>query len=336
MASLAEWRARYRLRRKRQLLLLRAFRRRRDLRCVVDRTGAIRRDAILLFATVRNEVARLPAFLAHYRRLGVTHFLIVDNASDDGTADLLQTQPDVSLWTTWHSYRAARFGMDWLGWLMIRHGHGHWCLTVDADERLVLPHDGRRDLRDLTAWLDARGVESMAALMLDLYPAGPLSSVPGAAVDPVPVWFDGWGYDWEYQPRFRNISIRGGPRRRVFFADRPEQAPHLHKIPLIRWHRRYVYVSSTHIALPPRLNAGFDARLNLPTGVLLHDKFLDRPIDHAREEKLRREHFTHADLYDRYYDGVIADPVLCGAPSCRYEGAEQLEALGLMTRGDWR
>lgn len=330
MIPLAEWRARYLLRRKRQLLLLRAFRHRHELTAVADRSAAIRPGGILLFATVRNEAPRLPGFLEHYRRLGVEHFLIVDNASNDDTAGMLCAQPDVSLWTTRHSYRAARFGMDWLGWLMIRHGHAHWCLTVDADELLVLPHHGHRDLRDLTCWFDARGVEAMAALMLDLYPEGPLSSASAGSV-----WFDAWGYDWEYQPRFANISIRGGPRRRVFFADRPEQAPHLHKVPLIRWNRRYAYVSSTHVALPSRLNAGFDARRNLPTGVLLHTKFLDRPLAHAREEKRRREHFTHAGQYDRYYDHVIADPVLCGPQSFRYIGAEQLEAFGLMTRGDW-
>ena len=82
---------------------------------------------------------RLPHFLDYYRRLGVDHFLFVDNGSDDGTAEYLAAQPDVSLWATNHSYRLARFGVDWLGWLQWRYGHGHWCLTVDADELLVYP-----------------------------------------------------------------------------------------------------------------------------------------------------------------------------------------------------
>ena len=51
--------------------------------------------------------------LDHHRKLGVRHFLIVDNASTDGTAQLLD-QPDISLWTTSASYKASRFGMDWL------------------------------------------------------------------------------------------------------------------------------------------------------------------------------------------------------------------------------
>ena len=66
----------------------------------MDRTAAIRPGDILAFVTVRNEAQRLPYFLEHHRRLGVDHFLIVDNDSDDGSRDWLAGQPDVSLWDT--------------------------------------------------------------------------------------------------------------------------------------------------------------------------------------------------------------------------------------------
>lgn len=339
MRQAAQWRARYLLRRKRQLLLLRAFRRRRELTSVADRTAAIRPGDILLFACMRNEAARLPFFLTHYRRLGVRHFLIVSNDSTDDSVTLLRGAADASLWTTSHSYRGSRFGMDWVNGLLARYGHGHWCLTVDADELLLLPHHQTRGLPGLTAWLDGRGAPAMVALMLDLYPRGPLSQAQCAPDrDPTEMlgWFDPAGYDWQRQPRFQSISIRGGPRQRVFFGDAPQQAPHLHKIPLIRWHWRYAYLSSTHLALPPRLNQGFDARLNLPSGVLLHTKFLDQAIDKAREDRHRRAHFTHAEDYGRYYARLIADPVLWTPESAALQGWEQLETLGLMTRGDWR
>lgn len=323
---------------KRQRLLLRAFRSRHDLAAVSDRTKAIRRGDVLLFATMRNEAARLPYFLKHYRGLGISHFLIVENGSTDGSVAVLAAEPDVSLWTTGASYRESRFGMDWLGWLLMRYGHGHWCLTVDADELLLIPHAENRDLLDLTAWLDACDVPMMAALMLDLYPRGPLSTAhcrPGEDPTRVLNWFDAGNYTWEFQPRFRNISIRGGVRKRLFFGNAPEDAPHLHKVPLIRWNRRYAYVSSTHVALPRRLNAGFDARRELPTGVLLHDKFLDQIIEKSRDEKLRGEHFTHAGKYDGYYDALAADPVLWTEASVHLDDWKGLERLGLMTRGRW-
>lgn len=327
----------YRLRWKRRELLWRAFARRGQITPVADRSAGIRPGDILLFATLRNEAARLPHFLDHYRSLGVAHFLLVDNDSADGSAALLAGAPDVSLWRTGASYRAARFGMDWLGWLLICHGHGHWCLTVDVDELLVYPGCDTRPLPELTRWLDGRNIPAMATIMLELFPKGPLGTPVPAGTDPVSAlgWFDSDGYDWTCQPRFRNISIRGGPRRRVFFADRPELAPHLHKTPLVRWNRRHAYLSSTHLLLPRRLNRGHDARLNRPTGALLHTKFLPDVVARAAEEKTRREHFTHAGRYEGYYDALIAGPDLWHPGAVRYDGWQILEKLGLISRGDW-
>ena len=177
----------------------------------------------------------------------------------------------------------------------------------------------------------------MAATLLELYPKGPLSQASYMPEqDPVEAlpYFDPTGYDCTAIDRYGHVSIRGGVRRRVFFSDNPDHAPHLHKTALIRWNRRYAYISSTHIALPRRLNGGF-VRLDLPTGVLLHTKFLPNILDKSREEKHRAEHFTHAERYDLYYDGIIADPILWSEGSARYEGWEQLERLGLMRAGGW-
>lgn len=326
-----------RLRHLRRRLLWRAWRARNTLNPVTDRTALIARQDILAFAVIRDEAERLPHFLDHHRNLGVRHFLVVDNGSQDGGDRWLAEQADVSLWQTTGSYRASRFGLDWLNGLLMRHGAGHWCLTLDADELLVYPDHDSRDLRALTAWLDGRGVEAMAAMMLELYPAGPLSQAGHVAGhDPIAAlpYFDPDGYDRSPMSRYAHVSIRGGPRRRVFFADRPDLAPHLHKVPLIRWHWRFAYLSSTHLALPVRLNEGF-SRPDLPTGALLHTKFLPQILTRSGIERQRAEHFTHPDRYGAYYDGLAADPVLWFEGSARYEGAAQLERLGLMQRGQW-
>ena len=299
----------------------------------MDRTKALRRGDILGFACVRNEGARLPYFLEHHRKLGVGHFLFVDNASDDGSSAMLAGQPDVSLWATPDSYKASRFGLDWVNWLLRRYGSGHWCLTLDADELLIYPQWQDHGLGELTGWLEAQGAATMATMMLELYPKGPLSQSvwhddPVAALP----WFDAHGYDRTPMDRFGHVSIRGGVRRRVFFADQPDHAPHLHKTPLIRWQPGYAYLSSTHIALPRGLNGGFDSP-DLPTGMLLHTKFLPNILAKSQEEKQRGEHFTHVDRYDGYYDSILTDPDLWCDQSVRYEGWQQLEALGLMSRG---
>lgn len=331
--------AAYRMRWRRRHLLWRSWRARHQLNIRMDRTSDITGEPILCFATMRNEITRLPHYLEHYRRIGVSHFLIVDNDSDDGTADYLAQQPDVSIWSTKASYRDSRFGVDWLTCLQMRYGHGVWCLTADADEILTYPHVDTRTLRDLTNWLDQQGVSAFGALMLDMYPKGPLG-IHGyqAGADPFETlnWFDAHGYTWEYLDRYRHVSIRGGPRKRVFFQQDPDHAPHLHKVPLVRWSRRFAYVSSTHIALPAYLNGVFDARLDLPTGVFLHSKFLDEVVAKSAEEKIRQQHFTHTDRYGDYYDQLTAGPDLWCPQSVQYQGWQQLEALGIMTRGNWR
>ena len=121
----------------------------------------------------------------------------------------------------------------------------------------------------------------------------------------------------------------------MFFDEAPDHAPHLHKVPLVDWRRSYVYASSTHIALPRRLNSPLDARNSQPTGVLLHSKFLPEVVAKSADEKLRAEHFTHPARYQSYYDRIATNPNLIGPDSLRYKGPAQLEALGLMRRGAW-
>lgn len=328
----------YKLRWKRRKLLFRAIRKRHELQSVNNRISRIKPGAVLAASTVRNEITRLPYFLQHYRKLGVDHFLFVDNNSDDGTLEFLRDQLDVSLWSTSDSYKQSRFGVDWLAWLQRKYAHGYWCLTLDADEIFVYPDWQERDLKQLTEWLDAQGSSCMAALMLDMYPKGPLGSVEyTAGADPFDTlqWVDCDNYTWERQQKYQNISIRGGVRKRMFFSEQPDLAPHLHKTPLVKWHRSYVYVSSTHIMLPRHLNNGFDARVGLPTGALLHSKFLNVVLEKSSEEKRRREHFTHTDRYDAYYDEIISDPDFWYEGSVKYKDWKQLVQLGLMKAGQW-
>ncbi|WP_203228026.1 glycosyltransferase family 2 protein [Roseovarius dicentrarchi] len=329
----------YRLRWKRRRLLWRSFRKRRQLRAAIDRTAAIRPGAILAFSTMRNEAIRLPFFLEHHRKLGVDHFLIVDNDSTDGTHDYLMQQPDVSLWHTKHSYRLSRFGVDWLTWLQMRHAHGHWCLTVDADEILIYPFHDTRPLPALTQWLDRQGAASFGALMLDMYPKGKLSAQTYAAgADPCDIltWFDAGNYMMQKHKTLHNLWIQGGPRARMFFHEKPRRAPTMGKVPLIKWDRRYAYVSSAHSALPRRLNRVYDeAGGECASGILLHTKFLHMITEKSAEEKDRREHFANSRLYDAYYDSLTDDPNLWCDRSTRYRGWRHLEALGLMSRGTW-
>ena len=296
-------------------------------------------EAIIAVVVVRNEAVRLPYFLEHYRKLGVGHFLFIDNGSEDGTVDYLLAQADVSLWSAKGVYRETRFGLDWATCLLAVHGHGRWCLTLDADELLIYPFHETRPLPALTQWLEAEGRESYPAMMLDLYPEGPLGATRyQAGQDPRATlgWFDAGNYQISHQPETDHLWIQGGVRGRVFFAEEPRRAPTLSKIPLVKWHRRFVYVNSTHSLLPPRLNRVYgESAEEAPSGLLLHTKFLDTVVEKSEEDLRRRQHFGEAEHYTGYYEQVLQKPVLWCEASTPLGGWRKFEALGLLSRGGW-
>ncbi|MBF9045644.1 glycosyltransferase family 2 protein [Rhodobacterales bacterium LSUCC0031] len=328
-----------RLRLRRQRCHARAWRKSRELRPVKDRTKQIHRGDILVFCTFRNEGVRLPFFLKYYRDLGVDHFIMVDNDSSDGGRDYLAGQPDVSLWTTAHSYKAARYGLDWLTYLQRRYGHGHWTLVVDPDEFFVFPYCDTRPIRALTDWLDASAIRSFGAMLLDMYPKGPISAQPYAAgTDPFQIacWFDPGNYTITRNWQYGNLWIQGGPRARTFFADTPAKAPALNKIPLVKWHRRYAYISSTHMLLPRGLNRVYEEWGGEKTsGILLHAKFLDTFSAKAAEELERGQHYAASAEYRAYHEGLNSNPDFWSKWSERYINWRQLEILGLMSKGNW-
>jgi len=76
-----------------------------QLELLTDTTAAIPllKQDLLVVCVVRNEMALVPHFLAHYRLLGVKCFVFVDNCSDDSTREYLFEQPDVATGGTWQS-----------------------------------------------------------------------------------------------------------------------------------------------------------------------------------------------------------------------------------------
>ncbi|MBY6066200.1 glycosyltransferase family 2 protein [Leisingera aquaemixtae] len=326
-----------RLRRKRRLV--RAVRKSGELTPVQDHTGAIRPDDILLVCTMRNEQIRLPYFLQYYRSMGINHFLFVDNGSTDGTAAYLSGMEDVSLWHTAASYKRAGYGIDWMNYLKRKYAHGHWVLVVDPDEFFIYPFCDTRPIRALTDWLDNSAIRSFSAMLLDVYPKGRVGEVPyQAGQNPLEIahWFDSGNYTISRNPEYGNLWIQGGPRARVFFADQPRKAPALNKIPLVKWHRRYAYASSTHALLPRGLNQVYETNGGeKASGALLHTKFLDTFTAKAEEELQRGQHYGGSVEYRAYAGKLAEQPELWCKWSEKYINWRQLEILGLMSKGNW-
>jgi len=311
----------------------------RDLRVVQDNTGNIAGGDILLFCTLRNEAFRIPHFLEHYRKLGVQHFIFVDNGSGDGFMDRVRDQSDISVWYTEASYKQSNFGMHWLNYLLRKFGSGHWCVVCDPDEFLVFPYDDQRNLHELSAYLEGDRRRSFFSLLLDMYSDAPVSETGyDANRQPVEVCphFDSTGYVQSVNKRVLNIWVQGGVRRRVIFRNNPASAPALNKTPLVKWKWNYGYISSMHALVPRHLNIPHHHHYLAPTGCLLHFKFFSVLQEKAAEEQVRNEHFMNSLEYSHYNKHTSTrDQPLTYEGSVKYEGWRQLVSLGLMNIGKW-
>jgi hypothetical protein len=321
-----------------------------------------RGSEIRLFTKCRNESLRLPAFLRHYRALGVLRFFFVDNASTDGSLQFLKAQPDVRVFSTSGSFREARGGTDWLNALLGKYGVGHWCVTVDVDELLYYPGSERAGLPTLCRYLDEQGHQALYAMLLDLYPGTPLRDLkyaPGDDLESAAPYFDPGPYRRTPHHQCPGFLVYGGVRERVFYpearagdlrrdlhvtlyhrilprvplvrtlprvhAHRPLFPPCLTKIPLVRWEADTRYLNVNHFVSPRKVAP--------ETGVLLHFKLLQDFHARVETEVARAEYYDGAVEFRRYAERLEADPHL----SFKYEGSQrfedsaQLVRLGLMT-----
>lgn len=125
-------------------------------------------------ALTHNEARILPEFLAHYRNLGVDRFFIVDDRSTDGSADLLRTHPDVTLFAPVEGSSYARDKRFWRSELLDRFSDGRWVVVPDVDEHLVFCDCESIGLDSLVAELEAEGAEALHAVMVDMYRDTPM------------------------------------------------------------------------------------------------------------------------------------------------------------------
>ena len=281
-----------------------------------------RQGEVLGFARMRDEALRLPWFLDYHRRLGVDRFLIVDNASTDGTAEFLASQPDVHHFWTDERYADNASGMDWINPLLHAHGRERWCLTLDADELFIFPHSETRSLATLGAHVRKHGANAVSAHMIDMYADRPIrQSTYRTGEDFLTVCrhFD--------MPDLRDT--RGGARRRLFWSRDSKRGaearpPVLKKLPFVHWGPDTHYKISTHV---------MDGARPAPVGgAILHFKFFadfSQKIERALTE---RQYWNGSEQYERYGEGLDTDPDLSAhhANSIRYESTAQLMALGVL------
>jgi hypothetical protein len=277
---------------------------------------------VIVVAVARNETLLLPHFLAHYRGLGATHFVIVDNLSDDGSREWLLQQQDVTVYSADTEYRHSNFGVAWQEAVLGAHGLGRWAVLADVDEFLVYRGSPGRNLVELTRSLEAEGADSSMVLMVDMYPQGDLDTADFATNDPFSAagchdrrpllpWCLGAG---AYSNSATWLSAL---RHRLI----PGSAPNMYtsqKVALIRYRPWMRFAEGLHYAsgvTPARERLAF-----------AHFKYHRGFREKVMQEIARKQHFDNASEYRRYMNmlseagGRFFDPAL----SQQYQGADAL------------
>ena len=278
---------------------------------------------VIVVAVARNEKVLMPHFLDHYRSLGVRHFVLVDNLSDDGTREYLLAQRDVVLYSADTEYRHSHYGVAWQQAVLGAHALGRWVVLADIDELLVYEDCEHRPITEWLASLDERGYDAAMTLMVDMYPQGDLSSADFTAAESpfeVAPWFDEqpvvrWqlgGGNYSNLPTYLSAL-----RHRLI----PDSAPNLYtsqKIavfryaPWVRLAQGLHYASNLNVAPEPVVFAHFK----------YHAGFREKVM----KEIARKQHFNGAEEYRKYQALVAESCQSLFEPKCsrRWAGSREM------------
>jgi hypothetical protein len=280
----------------------------------------------------------LTSFLRYYRRLGVDDFVFLDLSRQQPLAELLRGESRCAVWRPRGSV-SPRLGIHWLNFLRRRYGTGRWCLSVEPSEFLVFPHSETRDIHDLTEFLASEQRDHLFALVLEMYADRPASAVSLAPDDnPFEVlpYFDPVGYACRGTGRLRSVPTQGGVQRRTLFANTPQNAPALNRIPLIRWRWYYSYVAGSRLAVPGWLNTAHSTWHLNPTACLLRCALLDDVANLVTAEGVERTVLV-SDGATPSYPGLVKlrDLGLRHSASARFGSSQDLLRWGLLNLGQW-
>ncbi|QBF34247.1 glycosyltransferase family 2 protein [Thalassococcus sp. S3] len=260
------------------------------------RLAEVNGSDIAVVACMRNEMFMLPHFLAHYRKLGITGFLIADNCSDDGTLEYLAEQPDVAVFSVDTDYRLSQYGVAWQQAILSNLRVGRWSLVADADELLVWQKEQTESLPALLQSADFAACDAARIFMLDMYPQGSLEEAGFASGDP----FAEAGYvdakaflttSSGLGPFSNQPTWSSGLRHRLIPGSRPELFV-AQKIALLKY--------KPWMRLSAGLHYAADVQLSDQALVFAHFKYNAEFRAKAQAEVQRRQHFNNAEEYKKY------------------------------------
>jgi len=243
----------------------------------------------IVICAVRNDLDRIKMQVEHHRKIGIKHFIYIDNMSTDGTFEWLENQKDITLYRIESKFNAS-IKSAWWQLAIQREGYGKWYLILDSDELFAYPGMENMNIQKYIEFLKMKKISVITTPMIDMYSQNKLFEADICEDIKSRYCFFDTFYNQEYG--YINWRIFGGPRFRVFNIDLQ-----LTKHSLLR-------AEENIIVLPHKI---FPFSRNVEKGAkafLLHYKFLPGDMQKFMEiikEKTYHNGSGEYKIYMKYY-----------------------------------
>lgn len=177
-------------------------------------------NSIILICVIFNEKLLMKYFIKHYIDIGVTHFVFIDNNSEDDTVSYLQGRTDIDcqIYRTADSYAKNKYGLAWVNEILNSHCRDKWCVVVDADE-LITP-DSNETLATIKSDMKSNSQNVLQTCLVDFYPKNLEEECyrSGSSFYSHSNYYDKFSKDdlHLYAGKSGELVVKGGVRHRIF------------------------------------------------------------------------------------------------------------------------
>lgn len=135
----------------------------------------------IVFCCFKNASYHLRAFIEHHQQLGFEYFVMMDNGSTDGSADMLKAYSGVTLYRSDAPFCTHQSEMR--EYLLNLYGRNRWCLQLDVDEHFRWLDYKNVSLSDFINTLERNRWTAVVAHMVDVFGHKPPSVHPRYSAD---------------------------------------------------------------------------------------------------------------------------------------------------------
>lgn len=289
----------------------------------------INKKGVTLICVVKNDLERMKMLYEHHRNIGITHFVILDNDSNDGTLEWVLEQSDTDVYLVTEKFTSLK-KYGWINRIIDIYGFDKWYLYVDSDELFVYNDYENKSIEDLIKYCEKKRIYRLSSLMIDMYSKDGIfkTNASKESIKEKYRYFDTNSYSETYS--YKGIVIRGGPRKRVMASNQDWLGPILTKHPLFFFQKGNIF-ESAHYIYPFINKSGIES-------ALLHYKFLESDL--IRYAKIATQgNFSRGSLeYKKYIKAYEKnkDLTFIYNGSTEFEGSQSLKLIDVIKPIIWR